>query len=174
MNFQTRPMCCPEPDDVQYDLSLYGCGQLIELNDFWVVFATTMLLMANPPFRRRWRPHVTNCAIVSHRSLLQAVLTAAIPWEACSLMVNAVASHAFRTADGKKSSVFSAFFYTEAFCYLQEAKIISLHFLKDVRCHVLSHSAFVLKWPVPIKRVNAHGHGFCQQANAHGHGFCPS
>ena len=30
---QTRPMCCPEPDDVQYDLSLYGCGQLIELND---------------------------------------------------------------------------------------------------------------------------------------------
>ena len=26
-------MCCPEPDDVQYELSLYGCGQLIELND---------------------------------------------------------------------------------------------------------------------------------------------
>ena len=36
---QTRPMCCSEPDDVQYDLSLYGCGQIIELNDFCVVFA---------------------------------------------------------------------------------------------------------------------------------------
>ena len=36
---QTRPMCCPEPDDVQYDLSLYGRGQIIELNDFSVVFA---------------------------------------------------------------------------------------------------------------------------------------
>ena len=46
---QTRPMCCPEPDDVQYDLSLYGCGQLIELNDFWVVFATPMLLSAIQP-----------------------------------------------------------------------------------------------------------------------------
>ena len=36
---QSRPMCCSEPDDVQYDLSLYGCGQIIELNDFCVVFA---------------------------------------------------------------------------------------------------------------------------------------
>ena len=31
-------MCCSERDDVQYDLSLYGCGQIIELNDFSVVF----------------------------------------------------------------------------------------------------------------------------------------
>ena len=27
---QTRLMCGSEPDDVQYDLSLYGCGQIIE------------------------------------------------------------------------------------------------------------------------------------------------
>ena len=26
---QTRPLCCPEPEDVQYDLSFYGCGQII-------------------------------------------------------------------------------------------------------------------------------------------------
>ena len=38
-SLQTRPMCCPEPDDVQYDLSLYGCGKIIELNDFCVLFA---------------------------------------------------------------------------------------------------------------------------------------
>ena len=36
---QTRSMCCPKPDDVQHDLSLYGCGQIIELNYFCVVFA---------------------------------------------------------------------------------------------------------------------------------------
>ena len=33
-SLQTRSMCCPEPDDVQCDLSLYGCGQLIEVNYF--------------------------------------------------------------------------------------------------------------------------------------------
>ena len=33
-SFQTRPMCCPETCDVQYDLSLYGCILLLELNDF--------------------------------------------------------------------------------------------------------------------------------------------
>ena len=45
-------MCCPEPDDVQYDLSLYGCGKFIELNDFCVLFAVpsaVMLLSAIPP-----------------------------------------------------------------------------------------------------------------------------
>ena len=36
---QTRPMYCSEPDDVQYDLSLYGCGQILELNYLCVVFA---------------------------------------------------------------------------------------------------------------------------------------
>ena len=30
-SLQTRPMCCPEPDDVQYDLSLYGCGKIKRL-----------------------------------------------------------------------------------------------------------------------------------------------
>ena len=171
-------MCCPEPDNVQYDLSLYGCGQLIELNDFWVVFATTMLLTANPPFRRRWRLHVTNCAIVSHSSLLQAVLTAAIPWGACSLMVNVVASHArgrrFAPRTEKNLQFFLHFILQGSVLLFSRSKIISLHFLKDVHCHVWSHLTFVLKWPVPIKRVNAHGHGFCQRANAHGHGFCPS
>ena len=38
---QPRPMCCTEHDDVQYDFSLYGCGQIIELNDFCVVFAVS-------------------------------------------------------------------------------------------------------------------------------------
>ena len=38
-SLQTRPMCCLEPDDLQYNLSLYGCGQIIELNDFCVLFA---------------------------------------------------------------------------------------------------------------------------------------
>ena len=70
----------------------------------------------------RMRP---NCAIVSPRSLLHAVLTVAILGEARSLMVSTFCR-------------FSAFlFYREAFCYFQEAnKIISLHFHKDVRCHV--------------------------------------
>ena len=40
-------MCGPEPDEVQYDLSLYGCGKIIELNDFCVLFA--VLLSAIPP-----------------------------------------------------------------------------------------------------------------------------
>ena len=45
-------MCWPEPDDVQYDLSLYVCGKIIELNDFCVTFALPsplMLLSAIPP-----------------------------------------------------------------------------------------------------------------------------
>ena len=44
-------MCCPEPDDVQYDLSLYGWGKInIELNDFCVLFAVpSPLLSAIPP-----------------------------------------------------------------------------------------------------------------------------
>ena len=33
-SLQTRPMCCPERVDVQYDLNLYGCILLLELNDF--------------------------------------------------------------------------------------------------------------------------------------------
>ena len=47
-SLQTRPMCCPETCDVHYDLSLYGCIQLLELNVFSVVFATTVFLTANP------------------------------------------------------------------------------------------------------------------------------
>ena len=47
-SLQTRPMCCPECVDVQYNLSLYGCIQRLALNDFRVVFATTVLLTANP------------------------------------------------------------------------------------------------------------------------------
>ena len=37
---------------MQYDLSLYGCGKIIELNDFCVLFAVPsplMLLSAIPP-----------------------------------------------------------------------------------------------------------------------------
>ena len=40
---------------------------------------------------RLWRPRVTNCAIVSPRSQLHAVLTVAIPGEARSLMVSTAA-----------------------------------------------------------------------------------
>ena len=45
-------MCCPEPDDVHYDMSLYGCGNIIEFNDCCVLFAVSsplMLLSAIPP-----------------------------------------------------------------------------------------------------------------------------
>ena len=73
---QPRPTCCSEPDDVQYDLSLYGCGQIIELNDFCVLFAvpsTPKLCL------RLWRPRITDCAIMSPRSQLHAVLIVAIP-----------------------------------------------------------------------------------------------
>ena len=51
-SLQTQPMCCPEPVDVQYDLSLYGCGKIIELNDFCLLFAVPsplMLLSVIPP-----------------------------------------------------------------------------------------------------------------------------
>ena len=67
---------------MQYDLSLYGSGQIIELNDFCVVFYANVML-------RLWRPRVADCAIVSPRSQLHAVLTVAIPGEARSLMVRA-------------------------------------------------------------------------------------
>ena len=40
-------MCCPEPDDVQYDLSLYGYGKIIELNDFCMLFAVPSKFTAN-------------------------------------------------------------------------------------------------------------------------------
>ena len=36
----------PEPVDVPYDLSLYGCIQLLELNDFRFVFPAIVLLTA--------------------------------------------------------------------------------------------------------------------------------
>ena len=84
-------MCCPEPDDVQYDLSLYGCGQIIELNDFCVLFAVPY--NANVMLRL-WRPRVTECAIMSSRSQLHAVLTVPITGEACNLMVSTAAGHA--------------------------------------------------------------------------------
>ena len=81
---QTRPMCCLEPDDVQNDLSLYGYGQIIELNDFYVVYAVP----SAPMLCYDWRPRVTDCAIVSPRSQLHAVLTVAIPGRHGSLMVS--------------------------------------------------------------------------------------
>ena len=74
---QTRPMSCPEPDDVQY-------GQIIELNEFGVVFA---VLSVNV-LLRLWRPRMTDCAIVSPRSQLHACLNVTIPGEARSLMVS--------------------------------------------------------------------------------------
>ena len=36
---------------MQYDLSLYGCGQIIELNDFYVVFAVPSTPVATVPVR---------------------------------------------------------------------------------------------------------------------------
>ena len=38
-SLQTAPTSCPELDEVQHDLSLYGCGKIIVLNDFCVLFA---------------------------------------------------------------------------------------------------------------------------------------
>ena len=55
------PMCCSEPNDVQYDLSLYGYGQIIQLNDFCVVFAkfgVRYAFFANVVLRL-WRPRAT-------------------------------------------------------------------------------------------------------------------
>ena len=63
---------------MKYVLSFYGCGQIIELNDFCVMFAVP--LYANVMLRL-WRPRVTDCAIMSPRSQLHAVLTVAIPGE---------------------------------------------------------------------------------------------
>ena len=51
-SLQTAPTSCPELDEVQHDLSLYGCGKIIVLNDFCVLFAVPsplMLLSAIPP-----------------------------------------------------------------------------------------------------------------------------
>ena len=83
---------------------------------------------------------MTNCAIVSHSSLLQAVLTAAIPSEACSLMVSAVALHArgrrFAPRTKKNLLFFLHFVLQGSILLFSRSKIISLHFLKDVRCHV--------------------------------------
>ena len=58
---------------MQYDLSLYGCGQIIQLNNFCVVFAmpSSPTLCAN----------VLN-ATVSPWSQLHGVLTGAITGEA--------------------------------------------------------------------------------------------
>ena len=56
-SLQTRPMCCSEPDDVKHDFSLYGCGQIIKLND--LVWYSVLCLHRRQcccrPFRRRWR-----------------------------------------------------------------------------------------------------------------------
>ena len=41
---QTRPLCWPETSDVQYALSLYGCIQLLQLNYFWVMIATPLII----------------------------------------------------------------------------------------------------------------------------------
>ena len=64
---------------MQYDLSLYGCGQIIDLNDFCVLFAvpSTPILCYDCGV-----PRVTDCAIVSPRSQLHEVLTCAIIGEA--------------------------------------------------------------------------------------------
>ena len=59
----------------------------------------------------------------------------------------------------QRSVAFSAMMFMKR-CWPYER--LQLHFLKDVRCHVWIHSAFLLKWvhtwPVPIQRANAHGH----------------
>ena len=75
-----RPMCCSELDDGQYDLNFYGCGQIIQLNDFCVVFANAFFATV---VQRLWRPRATVLnAIVSSWSQLHAVLTIAITGEA--------------------------------------------------------------------------------------------
>ena len=45
---QTRPLCWPETSDVQYPLSLYGCIQLLQLNDFWVVLVSPLIIVYSP------------------------------------------------------------------------------------------------------------------------------
>ena len=141
---QTRPMCCTEPDDVQHDLNLYGCGQMIKLNDVWVVFAlpsTTMLF-----YDCMWRPPVTNSAIVSPPPLLHAVLNVAVPGEALSLTVSIAAWHtrgrrfAPRTIENK-CAVLSAFLFWSILLF-SRSNIISLgptFFLKTcaVMCEVI-------------------------------------
>ena len=55
-------MCCPEPDDVQYDLSLYGCGQIIKLNDVvWYSLCLHRRQCCCQPFRRRGRTLLPYC-----------------------------------------------------------------------------------------------------------------
>ena len=93
---------------------------------------------------RLWRPRVTNCANVSPRSQLHAVLTAATPGETRGLLVSTAldmrdvgVSH--RGPIEINSAFFSAFlFYREAFCYFQEAKLFHYIFLKtcSVMCEV--------------------------------------
>ena len=60
---------------MEYDLSLYGCGQKRLLCGVRCAFYANVML-------RLRRPRVTDCAIVSPRSQLHAVLTVAIPGEA--------------------------------------------------------------------------------------------
>ena len=64
-SLQTRPMCCSETRDVQYDLSLYGCILLLELNDFCVLFSTLCY------YRRIYRPK-TSPPTVAHSVALLA------------------------------------------------------------------------------------------------------
>ena len=55
-SLQTRPMYCSQPDDVHHDLSLYGCGQIIKINDFvWYSVWLHRRQCCCRPFRRRWR-----------------------------------------------------------------------------------------------------------------------
>ena len=59
-SLQTAPTSCPELNEVQHDLSLYGCGKIIVLNDFCVLFAVPsplMLLSAIPPTVRTLLPY---------------------------------------------------------------------------------------------------------------------
>ena len=65
---------------MQYDLSLYGCGQILQLNDFCVVFtmpsSPTLCCDCGVPVRLLLNE------IVSPWSQLHAVLTFAITGEA--------------------------------------------------------------------------------------------
>ena len=45
---QTRPLCLPETSEVQYPLSLYECIQLLQLNDFWVVLVSPLIIGYSP------------------------------------------------------------------------------------------------------------------------------
>ena len=45
---KTRPICYPQTSGVQYPLSLYGCIQLLQLNDFWVVLVSPLSIGYSP------------------------------------------------------------------------------------------------------------------------------